>query len=175
MTIRKINAHLFVEQKDITVSEMNDLFQSASILLSQHAKNAHKQVVKSSNLKKFLFNAMKDDKSASVLVDEIDLNKGIYQVCKIAEQVGNKITPEAYQETYDFFIRDFVNDADLHVVQTSVFIGMNLFVTKVPESGKEQQEKSDSSWKENYIDNIFKESDDGYFMNLSIEIKGSSE
>lgn len=173
--MRKITAHLFVEQKDINVNEMNELFKSAALTLRAHSENTHRQVVKSSKLKKVLFNAMKDEKSASVLIDEIDLEKSVYEICKLGEQVGNKLNASDYKETYSFLINTFMHNNDAHVEQTKMFLGMNLFITKIPDIENDQREKSDVLWKDNYIDMIFKDTENGYIMPLSIEIKDNGD
>ena len=161
MANKTIKVTLLIEDKNITVDELNDLFAGATAKIKGLSFLINEQAFKSNNLSKYLLTAIKDEKSSAIEVDEIDLPKSLPKLVKLAAKVGNKIDPSVYAEAYDIFCRELATADSVYIC--THFLGMRLVVTRLADVNQDQKSRCNKAWIENFVD-----------INLNKERKGLS-
>lgn len=170
---KTIKATLTIEDKKISVDELTDLFAGASAKIKALAGLLREQQYTANHLSKYLFTAMKDDKSAAIMVDEIDLPNSLPKLVKLAAKVGNKMDAAGYVEAYSMFCRE-LKTADPVYIETR-FLGMQLYVTRMEDKPGSQKERCNKVWLENFIDLNFNATRKTLTMDVSAVFFGEPE
>lgn len=150
MASKTIKATLIIEDKNVTVDELTNIFAGATAKVKGLSFLLNEQSYKANHLCKYLLTAIKDDKSAAIEIDQIDMPKSLPAIVKLAASVGNKLDPNVYREPHDIFCRELEN-ADAVYICTH-FLGMKLFVTRMEDTKGEQKGRANKEWLENFID-----------------------
>lgn len=150
MANKTIKATLIIEDKKISVDELNDLFTGATTKIKGLSFLITQQAHKANTLCKYLFTAMKDGKSSAIMVDEIDLERSLPALVKLAAKVNNKMEASGYTEAYDMFCSDLKKAESVH--HETRFLGMSLYVTKIEDPSGQQKGRCNKEWLENFLD-----------------------
>lgn len=170
---KTITATLTIEDNTISVAELTDLFAGASAKIKGLSVLLNQQSREANSLCKYLLTAIKDDKSAAIMVDQIDLPQSLSALVKLAAEVGNRLDPVAYSEAYEIFCKEVVNGDSVYV--DTRFLGMKLFVTRMEDTGTEQKERFNQKWLENFLDINFKTTDTSLTLDVSAVFFGQPD
>ena len=173
MANKTIKATLIIEDKNISVDELNDLFSGATAKIKGLSFLINEQAYKANNLCKYLFTVMKDGKSSAIMVDEIDLPKSLPVLVKLAAKVGNKMDVAGYAEAYEMFCSDLRHAVTVH--HETRFLGMSLYVTKIKDPSGKQKDRCNKEWRENFIDINFKSERKAITLDVSATFFGQPD
>lgn len=165
MANKTIKATLIIEDKNISVDELNDLFSGATNKIKGLSFLLRDQAHKANTLSKYLLTAIKGNQSAAIEIDEIDMPTSLPAIVKLAAKVGNKIDLDVYREPHDIFCRE-LEKADVVYVCTH-FLGMKLFVTRMEDTKGQQKVRANKEWLENFVDINFDKNRKGLCLDVS--------
>jgi hypothetical protein len=169
--MRNIKARLVIEDKEVTIDELQMLFMGYLNTLKSHSIELNKHVAKTGNLINLLFTVMKDGKSTAFMIPEIDLKHGLERLVEASVIVENPIRAREYDEVYDMLIREFMSPENQStVMQTQRFIGMTVIITKVKDEGKEQKERMDQALLSQKQEYVLVPRDEGLVLDLSLAV-----
>lgn len=173
MANKTIKATLIIEDKKISVDELNDLFTGATTKIKGLSFLINQQAYKANTLCKYLFTAMKDGKSAAIMVDEIDLLRSLPVLVKLASKVGNKMDAAGYTEAYEMFCSDL--KAAQSVLHETRFLGMSLYVTKIEDPSGQQKGRCNKEWLESFLDVNFNSDRKSLTLDVSATFLGQPD
>lgn len=169
--MRKINARLVIEDKNVTIDELQSLFMGYTNTIKSHSDEFNRHVKKTHQLINLLFTVMKGDKSTAFMIPEIDLKHGLAKLVAASAIVDNPVTAREYDEAYEMEIRDFMRPDNMAtVVQTQRFIGMTVIITKVKDEGSEQKDRMDKALLTQKQEYVLVPRDEGLVLDLSMAI-----
>lgn len=167
--MRKINASLVIEDKDITVNELQDIFTGITNNLKLHLQNINEQVTKASKLINVMITVMKDGKSASIIIPEIEFkSKGLKSICNLVDSIGFKLDYNSYVDSFDIFASEFLLVNGPTVKRTNQYLTFDVVFTKLVDDGVEQKNAFNSEWQKHFHETVLKE--DGDVLKLQFQM-----
>jgi len=164
---RSVQAALDIDIKEI--EDFDDMYAVMSYykqFFAQMENNLRTASNKFNQMHQYMLTVLKDDRSKSIIIDEIDLLKSFNKLIEISGEVGSPINKEAYKEAFEFFVSDLLK-SEQGIAKTQQFIGFTVIATRLDNTA-EQVKRAKLAHMENFIDMLVRQKNGKSYIDLTV-------